>query len=171
MRNQMERRLREMSAAFNLTELPITGKQSAWPMSRRSCVRLGDYEFDTKAGELRKGSKHVVLQNQPHKILLMLLEYPGEVVTRDEIQQRLWPEGTIITFEVSISQAVRKLRHALNDSAANPAYVQTVGRRGYRLIVPVKPVVEPPEPALTATILATTARCSWRCRPASLPRP
>jgi len=74
----------------------------------------------------------------------MLLEQPGEIVTRDEIQQRLWPDGIIVNFEVSINQAVSKLRHALNDSAAHPRFVETIGRRGYRLLVPVKPGEETP---------------------------
>jgi DNA-binding winged helix-turn-helix (wHTH) protein len=100
-------------------------------------VRLGEFRLDVKAGELREGACKTVLQSQPLQILLMLLEHPGEVVSRREIQQRLWPEGVIVNFEVSISQAVRKLRSALHDSAAQPRYVETVGRRGYRLKVPV----------------------------------
>jgi DNA-binding winged helix-turn-helix (wHTH) protein len=114
------------------------------PAIQPSHIRLGEHEFDCKAGELRSGRGKVVLQTQPHKILLMLLEQPGEIVTRDEIQQRLWPDGIIVNFEVSINQAVSKLRHALNDSAAHPRFVETIGRRGYRLLVPVKPVEETP---------------------------
>jgi len=100
-------------------------------------VRLGQFMFDVKAGELRDGPCKTVLQSQPLQVLLMLLEHPGEVVSRREIQQRLWPEGVIVNFEVSISQAVRKLRCALHDSASQPRYVETVGRRGYRLKVPL----------------------------------
>ena len=105
-------------------------------------VRLGLYEIDLKAGELHCGDGTTVLQSQPHKILLMLVERPGEIVTRDEIQRQLWPDGTIVNYEVSINQAISKLRHALNDSAANPKFVETVGRRGYRLKVPVTVVRE-----------------------------
>ena len=107
-----------------------------------SHVRLGEHEFDCKAGELRSVRGKVVLQTQPHKILLMLLEQPGELVTREEIQQSLWPDGIIVNFEVSINQAMSKLRHALNDSAANPRFIETVGRRGYRLLAQAKPVEE-----------------------------
>jgi cholera toxin transcriptional activator len=76
-------------------------------------VRLGLYEIDPKAGKLRCGDGTSVLQSQPHKILLMLVERPGEIVTRDEIQRQLWPDGTIVNYEVSINQAISKLRHAL----------------------------------------------------------
>ncbi|HKD83652.1 MAG TPA: winged helix-turn-helix domain-containing protein [Terriglobales bacterium] len=107
-----------------------------------SHIRLGEHEFDCRAGELRSGRGKVILQTQPHKILLMLLEQPGEIVTREEIQQRLWPDGIIVNFEVSINQAISKLRHALNDAAANPRFIETVGRRGYRLLVPVDPAEE-----------------------------
>jgi DNA-binding winged helix-turn-helix (wHTH) protein len=79
----------------------------------------------------------VVLQRQPHTIFIMLITYPGQFVTRGEIQQELWPEGVVVNFEVSINQAISKLRHALNDSAVNPQFIETVGRRGYRLKVPV----------------------------------
>jgi len=101
-------------------------------------VRLGAYEFDLKAGELNCGERRVVLQRQSHKILAMLVKYPGQFVTREEIQQELWPHGVVVNFEVGINQAISKLRHALNDSAANPQFIETVGRRGYRLKVPVE---------------------------------
>ena len=117
----------------------VTGATALQP----SHIRLGEHEFDCKAGELRSAKGKIVLQTQPHKILLMLLEQPGELVTREEIQQRLWPDGIIVNFEVSINQAMSKLRHALNDSAANPRFIETVGRRGYRLLVPVNPAVNP----------------------------
>ena len=105
---------------------------------RTSRVRIGEFELDSKSGELRRGAKRVVLQNQPHKILLMLIERPGQFVTREEIQEQLWPPDVIVSFEVGINQAVRKLRKNLNDSAAKPRYIETVGRRGYRLLVPVE---------------------------------
>lgn len=100
-------------------------------------VRIGQYEVDLKAGEVHSGQRRRVLQGQPHKILLMLIERAGEVVMRDEIRLQLWPDGTIVNYEVSINQAVRKVRIALDDSAAEPRFIETVGRRGYRLRVPV----------------------------------
>ena len=107
---------------------------------RTSRIRLGEFEFDCKSGELRRGAKRVILQNQPHKILLMLIERPGQFVTREEIQEQLWPPNVIVSFEVGINQAVRKLRKDLSDAAANPHYIETVGRRGYRLLVPVEAI-------------------------------
>jgi DNA-binding winged helix-turn-helix (wHTH) protein len=107
---------------------------------RPSRVRFGEFEFDCKAGELRRGEEKIVLQSQPHKILLMLVGRPGEFVTRDEIQQRLWTDDVIVNFDVSINQAMSKLRHALNDPANNPRYIETIGRRGYRLLARVEPV-------------------------------
>ncbi|HUI83026.1 MAG TPA: winged helix-turn-helix domain-containing protein [Candidatus Binatia bacterium] len=113
------------------------------PRALPTRVCFGPYELDCKAGELSLGELKIVLQGQPHKILLMLIERPGELITRDEIQKRLWPDDVIVNFEVSISQAIRKLRRALNDSAEKPVYVETVGRRGYRLRVPVEVVEKP----------------------------
>jgi DNA-binding winged helix-turn-helix (wHTH) protein len=100
-------------------------------------VCFGPFAFDAKAGELREGGRRTVLQGQPHKILVLLLDHPGEVVTRADIQRRLWPDGVFVGYEVCISQAVSKLRRALHDSASRPQYIETVGRRGYRLKVPV----------------------------------
>jgi len=100
-------------------------------------VRFGPYELDTRAGEIRLGKSKVVLPDQPHKILLLLIERRGDIVTRDEIQKCLWADDVIVGFEVGINQAIRKLRRALNDSAEEPKYIETIGRRGYRLKVPV----------------------------------
>ena len=122
----------------NLTTVAPRVRVTAITSIRTSRVRIGDFELDSKSGELRRGAKRVVLQNQPHKILLMLIERPGQFVTREEIQEQLWPPDVIVSFEVGINQAVRKLRHALHDSAAKPHYIETVGRRGYRLLVPVE---------------------------------
>jgi len=101
-------------------------------------VQLGSFELDMKAGELRKNSLKVRLQEQPFQILLMLIEGSGQVVTLDEIKKKLWPNDTVVEFDHSIHTAIKKLRQALDDSADNPRYVETVARRGYRLIVPVE---------------------------------
>ncbi len=115
------------------------------PNMLQARVHFGPYELDPKAGELRSGELRTILQDQPHSILLMLIEHAGEIVTRDEIQRRLWPD-VVVDFEHSINQAIRKLRSVLNDSADDPKYIETVGRRGYRLRVPVEVVEEPLEP-------------------------
>ena len=101
-------------------------------------VQLGPFEFDLKAGELRKGGRQIRLQEQPFQILLMLVERSGELVTLEEIKKRLWPNDTVVEFDHSIHTAIKKLRQALDDSAENPKYIETVARRGYRLMVPVE---------------------------------
>jgi len=107
-------------------------------------VRFGPFQLDLKAGELHRDSgPSIRLQEQPFKVLKLLLEHPGEVVTRDEMRRRLWPNDTVVEFDQSINAAIKKLRGALEDSAENPRYVETVARRGYRLMVPVE-LAEPP---------------------------
>jgi TolB-like protein/DNA-binding winged helix-turn-helix (wHTH) protein/Tfp pilus assembly protein PilF len=100
-------------------------------------VRFGLYTADLHAAELRKGHDHVPLQNLPFRILTVLLREPGRVVTREELRRELWPEDTFVDFERGISTAVSKLRDALGDTASNPRFIETVGRRGYRFIAPV----------------------------------
>jgi TolB-like protein len=97
-------------------------------------LRFGSFELDPRSRELRRGSTRVRLQEQPFEILRMMLERPGDVVTRDELRQRLWPEGTFVDFEHSLNAAVKRLRAALGDDADNPRFVQTLPRRGYRFI-------------------------------------
>src|SRR5439155_5874983 len=122
---------------------------------RPSRVRFEGFELDLRTGELRHDSGKVIrLPEQPFQILTMLLESAGEVVSREEIRKRLWPNDTIVEFEHSISAAMRRVREALNDSADNPRFVETLARRGYRFKVPVQtmpegpsfvPAPEPPE--------------------------
>jgi eukaryotic-like serine/threonine-protein kinase len=105
----------------------------------QSIVRFDDVELDLRAGELRKsGGKTVRLTEQPLQILTLLLESPGEVVLREEIRNRLWPNDTIVEFEHSINAAIKRLRQALGESADNPRYIETLSRRGYRWKVPVQ---------------------------------
>ena len=105
----------------------------------KGLARFETFELDLRAGELRKDKGSTVrLSEQPFQILTMLLEHPGEVVTREEIRKKLWPNDTIVEFEHSISAAMNRLRQALGDSADNPRYIETLARRGYRLLVPVE---------------------------------
>src|SRR5215469_4689043 len=106
------------------------------PASRR-IARFGPFELDLKAGELRREGHTLLLQEQPFLFLKMLLERSGDVVTREEMRRTLWPNDTIVEFNQSINAAIKKLRLALDDSVDNPQYVETVARRGYRLIVSV----------------------------------
>src|SRR5580700_10959259 len=101
-------------------------------------VVFGAFELDVRAGELRKLGVKIRLQEQPFRVLLMLLERPGEVVLREEIRKRLWPNDTIVEFAPSINAAIQRLRDALGDSADEPRYVETVARRGYRLLEKVR---------------------------------
>jgi serine/threonine protein kinase/Tfp pilus assembly protein PilF len=101
-------------------------------------VRFGEFELDLDCGELYKDGRKVQLHEQPLRILKLLLENPGELVSRDEIRNLLWPNGTIVEFVNSVNAAVKKLRSALDDSADQPRYIETVKGRGYRLIMPVQ---------------------------------
>ena len=101
-------------------------------------ARFGSFSLDLKAGELRSGSTAVLLQEQPLQVLRILVENEGALVSREEIRKILWPNDTIVEFEHSINAAINKLRKALGDPVAEPQYIQTVARRGYRLMVPVE---------------------------------
>jgi eukaryotic-like serine/threonine-protein kinase len=112
--------------------------------------RFGPFELGARSGELRKHGVRIKLREQPVLILLMLLEKPGEVVLREEIRLRLWPNNTIVEFDHGINAAIQKLRDALGESAGNPCYVETVARRGYRFLKEVERVPDPataPQPA------------------------
>src|SRR4029079_11004054 len=101
-------------------------------------VRFATFELDVRSRELRQGSSCVRLQDQPFEILRLLLERPGDVITRDELQQRLWPDGTFVDFEHSLNAAVKRLRAVLGDDADNPRFVETLPRRGYRFIASLR---------------------------------
>ena len=101
-------------------------------------ARIGVFELDLGAGELRKNGRGVVLQEQPFRVLRMLVVHPGKLVTREQIQKELWPNDTVVGFDQGINTAIRKLREAFGDSAEKPKYIETVARRGYRLIAPVE---------------------------------
>ena len=130
--------------------------------------RFGVYEADPVTGELRKEGGRVRLQEQPFQVLVMLLERPGELVTREEIRQRLWGAETFVDFDHSLNTAINKLRETLNDSAAEPRYIETLARRGYRFIAPVEapgnsaPAAEAPAPGASADALPPAPRGAVR---------
>jgi DNA-binding winged helix-turn-helix (wHTH) protein/Tol biopolymer transport system component len=108
-------------------------------------IRFGLYELDVSARELRREGIPVKLQERPFAVLAIFVERPGEVITRDEFRQRLWPADTFVDFDASLNTSVNKLRQALADSAENPRFIATVGRSGYRFIAPASVVLsEPP---------------------------
>ena len=102
-----------------------------------SPVRFADFEVDLRARELRQNGVRVRLQDQPFQILALLLERPGDVVSRDELRARLWPEGTFVDFEHALNASIKRLRLALGDTAENPRFVETLHRRGYRFVASV----------------------------------
>jgi DNA-binding winged helix-turn-helix (wHTH) protein/tetratricopeptide (TPR) repeat protein len=110
-------------------------------------VRFGVFEADLSAGELRRNGVKVRLQDLPFRTLALLLSRPGEVITREEFRQALWPADVFVDFEQGISSAVMRLRDALRDSADNPVFIETIERRGYRWIGPIHPPELVPEPA------------------------
>jgi TolB-like protein/DNA-binding winged helix-turn-helix (wHTH) protein len=123
-------------------------------------IRFGSFEADLHTRELRKHGLRVKVQEQPFQVLAMLLARPGELVTREEIRSRLWPQDTFIDFDHGLNAAVRRLRDALNDHAETPRFVETLPRRGYRFIASVeKPTIEEPvqqKAGVTNSAVATT---------------
>jgi DNA-binding winged helix-turn-helix (wHTH) protein len=100
-------------------------------------VRFGVFELDGAAGELRKQGRRINLQQQPCQVLALLLRSPGQLVTREELQQALWPGDTFVEFDQGLNTAIKKIRQALDDSADHPRFVETLPRKGYRFIAPV----------------------------------
>jgi len=122
----------------------------------RDLVRFDDFELNTRTGELsREGIEVARLSEQPLRILVMLLQRPGELVLRDELRKRLWPNDTVVEFEHSINAAIKRLRQALGDTAERPRFIETLVRRGYRWKTPVHwlagPAEDTPPSARSAT--------------------
>jgi serine/threonine protein kinase len=123
-------------------------------------AHFADFELDLRSGELRqKDGKVVRLSEQPFRILLSLLDHPGEVVPREEIRKKLWPNDTVVEFEHSISAAMSRLRQALRDAGEEPRYIETLARRGYRWMVPVEWVETGPTVARSPLISEATNPC------------
>ena len=116
-----------------------------------NAVKFDVFEVDLRAGELYKAGRKIKLQDQPFHVLAMLLERPGEVVTRDELQKRLWPADTFVDFDHSLNTAIKKLRQALGDDKKKPRFVETLPKRGYRFLAiikaPAAPIALKPAPA------------------------
>ncbi len=117
------------------------------PRNGSRTVRFGAFEADLHSGEVRKSGNRVKLQDQPFKVLQILLERPGDLVSREELQTRIWPEETYGDFDHAVNVAVGKLRMALGDSADNPSFIETVPRRGYRFVARLERTqIEAPPP-------------------------
>jgi eukaryotic-like serine/threonine-protein kinase len=139
-------------------------------------MRFGTFEVDLRSGEVLKHGIRLKVQGQPFQILALLLEHPGDVVTREELRQKLWPGDTFVDFDTGLNSAVKKLREALGDSADEPRYIETLPRRGYRFVAPVENGAsvsaaaaaagaaseEQPAATLPAVPSTTRSRSKWR---------
>jgi len=127
------------------------------PSSNREArlLRFGVFEVDLTAGELRKNGARIRLQEQPFQVLTALLQNAGQVVTRDELREKIWPADTFVDFDHSLNTAVNKIRESLGDSASSPRFVETLARRGYRFIAPVDSV------STTTTASAATQNLAY----------
>ena len=115
--------------------------------SEARLLRFAVFEVDLAAGELRKNGARIRLQEQPFQVLATLLEHAGQVVTRDDLRQKIWPADTFVDFDHSLNTAINKIREALGDSASSPRFVETLARRGYRFIAPVDSAAAVPVPS------------------------
>jgi DNA-binding winged helix-turn-helix (wHTH) protein len=102
-------------------------------------TRFGQFELDLRTAEVYKEGKRIKLQEQPCKVLALLIERPGELVSREELRKKLWPNDTFVDFDHGVNIAINKLRDALGDSPEEPRFIETLPRRGYRFIAPVSP--------------------------------
>src|ERR1700759_1156178 len=110
------------------------------PLRHTLLVRFGTYEVSFQSGEVRKAGMRIRVQQQPMKLLEILLEHPREVVTREELRSRVWPNESFGDFDQALNIAIGKLRSALGDSAENPRFIETLPKRGYRFIAEVSVV-------------------------------
>jgi DNA-binding winged helix-turn-helix (wHTH) protein len=121
-----------------------------------SPVRFGEFEVDLESGEMRRNGLKIAIQDQPFRLLVLLLEKHGKVLTREELRQKLWPADTFVEFDRSLNTAINKIREALGDSATSPAYIETVPRKGYRFIAFVEPETVDFEAARQAEVVTST---------------
>src|SRR5437899_12784192 len=126
----------------------------------RETLHFSTFDVDVYAGELRKQGVRIKLQEQPFRVLTLLLQRPGEVVTREELRSSTWPADTFVDFDSSLNTSINKLREALGDSADNPRFIETLPRRGYRFIAPVTSI-DRKEPTVAASATAAAPTHKW----------
>jgi len=130
--------MREIAETLELGRAQIvnlpTGRRDGSPSSVR---RFESFVLDVQSRELRKGDRAVMLQTQPFELLRLLLDRAGQIVERDDLRRRLWPDGTVVDYEHGLNAAVKRLRNVLGDDAVEPRFIETIPRRGYRFIAPV----------------------------------
>src|SRR5580700_5227781 len=120
-------------------------------------LRFDDFELDLRDGELHKSGHRIRLQEQPFRILAILIQKRGQVVTRDELCEQLWPADTFVDFDHSLNTAIKKLRQALNDDKKKPRFVETLPKRGYRFLVSVKRPATSPAAVAETRVAAPAA--------------
>jgi TolB-like protein/DNA-binding winged helix-turn-helix (wHTH) protein len=160
----------ELSARYELPWTACSGSiysaKTGSPVTpnpaKSSPFRFGAFEFDPQTGELRKQGFRVHLEGQPVAILTALLERRGELVTREELQKQLWPSDTFVDFERSLNAAIRRLRLALDDSAESPHYIETLARRGYRWVAPVRSAYASTDVESAAESVRPQVRPGWK---------
>ena len=113
---------------------------------KKNVYRFGPFQLDCSKATLTRNGNQLKLQDLPYRLLAILVERPGEIISREEVRQRLWPQNTFVEFDNSLGVAIRKIRDALGDNADAPCYVETVPRRGYRFLAPVTTLTEPQDP-------------------------
>ena len=155
------RRLTVPDHAHTGARLPSNHKvRMTQPVLSPAVIRFEVFEVDLKGGELRKGGRKVKLQEQPFRVLALLLERPGEVVAREELRQALWPADTFVDFDHGLNSAVARLREALNDSASQPRFIETIPRQGYRFIALLDlPAPPPPSSHNARSETASSSAC------------
>jgi DNA-binding winged helix-turn-helix (wHTH) protein len=132
--------------------------------------RFGVFEVDSATGELRKRGIRIRLHAQPFQVLLLLLNRPGELLTREEISKELWPDGTFVDYEHGVNSALNRLREALGDSAGNPRFIETLARKGYRFVAPVETIsVNAISPTLTGELHVAAADQTFSAELAEIP--
>ena len=130
----------------------------------RGLLRFGEFELDVRSGELHKDGLIIRLADQPFRVLLLLVERAGGVVTREELQGKLWAADTFVDFDIGLNSVIRRLRDTLGDSADHPRFIETLPKRGYRFIASVKPATADriPQPGANGTAMAgSRARLAW----------
>jgi TolB-like protein/DNA-binding winged helix-turn-helix (wHTH) protein/Tfp pilus assembly protein PilF len=154
------------------SSIPALNSESAIATSpsQPHVVRFGVFEVDLDAGEVRKAGLRQKLVGQPFQVLQALLEHPGEIVTREEIRQRLWPDNIFVDYELALKKAVNRLREVLGDSADSPRFIETIPRRGYRFIGSLAPPPIPSEPVRPASETSELQISSGRNQARFLPR-
>jgi DNA-binding winged helix-turn-helix (wHTH) protein len=119
---------------------------------------FGAFEADATTGELRRQGMRIKLNAQPFQVLCMLLERPGDLLTREEISRELWPDGTFVDYEHGVNSAVNRIREALGDTAGNPRFIETLARRGYRFVAPVQQIAASENPSHSSPLSSTPSQ-------------